>query len=46
MGRDYRAIKLLRNNTDYKAYMTFINYTPKIQVYSGDTGDDIHNRTS
>ena len=25
-GNDYRAIKLMRNNDDYKAYMTYVNY--------------------
>ncbi len=30
-GRDYQSIKALRNNTDYKAYMTYLNYNPKIQ---------------
>lgn len=31
-GKDYRAIKLLRNNFDYKAYMTYLNYAPEIQA--------------
>ena len=31
-GNDYRAIKLLRNNADYKAYMTYLNYSPEIQA--------------
>ena len=31
-GSDYRAIKLLRNNADYKAYMTYLNYAPEIQA--------------
>lgn len=31
-GQDYRAIKLLRNNSDYKAYMTYLNYAPEIQA--------------
>ena len=31
-GNDYRAIKLLRNNADYKAYMTHLNYSPEIQT--------------
>lgn len=31
-GKDYRAIKLLRNNADYKAYMTYLNYAPEIQA--------------
>ena len=31
-GKDYRAIKLLRNNIDYKAYMTYLNYAPEIQA--------------
>ena len=30
--KDYRAIKLLRNNADYKAYMTYLNYSPEIQA--------------
>ena len=30
-GKDYRAIKLLRNNPDYKVYMTYLNYAPEIQ---------------
>ena len=29
--KDYRSIKLLRNNADYKAYMTYLNYAPQIQ---------------
>ena len=31
-GSGYRAIKLLRNNADYKAYMTYLNYAPEIQA--------------
>ena len=31
-GKDYRTIKLLRNNADYKAYMTYLNYAPEIQA--------------
>ena len=31
-GKDYRAIKLLRNNEDYKLYMTYLNYDPRIQA--------------
>ncbi|MDE6577939.1 MAG: IS256 family transposase [Muribaculaceae bacterium] len=31
-GKDYRAIKLLRNNIDYKVYMTYLNYAPEIQA--------------
>ncbi len=31
-GKDYRAIKLLRNNADCKAYMTYLNYAPEIQA--------------
>lgn len=31
-GKDYRAIKLLRNNPDYKAYLTYLNYAPEIQA--------------
>ena len=30
-GKDYRAIKLLRDNEDYKLYMTYLNYAPQIQ---------------
>lgn len=30
-GKDYLAIKRLRNNADYKAYMTYLNYAPEIQ---------------
>ncbi len=30
--KDYRAIKLLRNNPDYKAYLTYLNYAPEIQA--------------
>jgi transposase-like protein len=30
-GKDYRAFKLMRNNADYKAYMTYLNYAPEIQ---------------
>ena len=30
-GKDYRSIKFLRNNADYKAYMTYLNYAPQIQ---------------
>ena len=30
-GKDYRNIRLLRNNADYKAYMTYLNYAPEIQ---------------
>ena len=30
-GKDYRSIKLLRNNADYKAYLTYLNYAPEIQ---------------
>ena len=35
-GPDYRAFRLLRNNADYKAYMTYLNYAPEIQsmIYS------------
>ena len=29
---DYRAIKLLSNNADYKVYMTYLNYVPEIQA--------------
>ena len=31
-GKDYRAIKLLRNNEEYKLYMTYLNYDPRIQT--------------
>ena len=31
-GKDYRAIKLLRNNEDYKLHMTYLNYAPQIQA--------------
>ena len=31
-GKDYPAIKLLRNNADYKEYMTYLNYAPEIQA--------------
>lgn len=31
-GKDYRAIKLLRSNPDYKAYLTYLNYVPEIQA--------------
>ena len=31
-GKDYRAIKLLRNNEEYKLYMTYLNYDPRIQA--------------
>ena len=31
-GKDYRAIRLLRDNVDYKAYMTYLNYAPEIQA--------------
>ena len=30
-GKDYRSFKLMRNNADYKAYMTYLNYAPEIQ---------------
>jgi transposase-like protein len=30
-GKDYRAFKIMRNNADYKAYMTYLNYAPQIQ---------------
>ena len=32
MVNDYRAIKLLSNNADYKVYMTYLNYAPEIQA--------------
>ena len=32
IGKDYRTIKLLRNNADYKVYMTYLNYAPEIQA--------------
>lgn len=31
-GKDYQAIKLLRSNPDYKAYLTYLNYAPEIQA--------------
>jgi hypothetical protein len=31
-GKDYRTIKLLRNNADYKACMAYLNYAPVIQT--------------
>lgn len=31
-GKDYRSIRILRNNADYKAYMTYLNYAPQIQA--------------
>lgn len=31
-GKDYRAIKLLRSNPDYKACLTYLNYAPEIQA--------------
>lgn len=31
-GKDYRAIRLLRSNPDYKAYLTYLNYAPEIQA--------------
>lgn len=31
-GKDYRSFKLMRNNADYKAYMTYLNYAPEIQA--------------
>ena len=30
-GKSYRTFKLMRNNADYKAYMTYLNYAPEIQ---------------
>lgn len=30
-GRDYKSIRLLRDNADYKAYMMYLNYAPEIQ---------------
>ena len=30
-GKDYRTFKLMRNNADYKAYMTYLNHAPEIQ---------------
>lgn len=30
-GKDYRSIKMMRNNADYKAYLTYLNYAPEIQ---------------
>ena len=31
-GKDYRSIRLLRDNPDYKAYLTYLNYAPEIQA--------------
>lgn len=31
-GMDNRTINLLRNNSGYKAYMTYLNYPPEIQA--------------
>lgn len=30
-GKDYRSIRLMRDNADYKAYLTYLNYAPEIQ---------------
>lgn len=30
-GKNYRTFKLMRNNSDYKAYMTYLNFAPEIQ---------------
>lgn len=30
-GEDYRSIKMLRKDADYKAYMVYLNYAPEIQ---------------
>ena len=30
-GKDYLSIKRLRDNPDYKAYLTYLNYAPEIQ---------------
>ena len=30
-GKDYISIRRLRNNADYKVYMTYLNYSPEIQ---------------
>lgn len=30
-GKDYLSIKRLRDNSDYKAYLTYLNYAPEIQ---------------
>lgn len=30
-GKDYRSIKMLRDNADYKAYMVYLNYATEIQ---------------
>lgn len=30
-GKDYRAFKLLRDNEEYRLYMTYLNYAPEIQ---------------
>jgi transposase-like protein len=29
-GKDYISIRRLRNNADYKVYMTYLNYSPEI----------------
>lgn len=31
-GKDYLSIKRLRDNPDYKAYLTYLNYAPEIQA--------------
>lgn len=31
-GKDYAVIKRLRNNLDYKTYMTYLNYAPEVQA--------------
>lgn len=30
-GKDYLSIRRMRDNADYKAYMTYLNYAPEIQ---------------
>ena len=30
-GKDYQTFKLMRDNADYKAYMTYLNHAPEIQ---------------
>lgn len=37
-GKDYLSIKRLRDNSDYKAYLTYLNYAPEIHgmVYTAN----------
>jgi len=41
-GKDYRTFKLMRNNGDYKAHTTYLNYAPEIQsmIYTPPIGLD------